>query len=243
METRQVMTPYQIRARAREELTGRWPEIIQLHLIPILLSTFAAGGVYGFNILSFSRLAGTQNEESLLVTFLVTFITIGISYSLLDLIRSRSYKIRPVQDALQVFSNKYFLPIFLIQLLMVLFVTLWSLLLIIPGIIMSYAYSQAFFIYKDRLEEADDPKYYSIALECLAESKDLMRGHKARLFFLHLSFIGWYLLEAVSLGLASLYVRPYLNMAEAVFYADLAEGYEVDKESTASEDAEDFADF
>lgn len=71
---------------------------------------------------------------------------------------------------------------------------------------------------------------------------------KLDLFVLHLSFIGWHLLEAFTLGIAALYVRPYLNTAEAVFYDRLAEkqGRPVSASPhayTTREDEDGFADF
>lgn len=67
-----------------------------------------------------------------------------------------------------------------------LFVTLWSLLLIVPGVIALIRYSQAFFIL------ADDPS--KGIRQCMDESKMMMKGNKAKYFCLNLSFIGWWLL-------------------------------------------------
>lgn len=71
-----------------------------------------------------------------------------------------------------------------------------------------------------------------------------MDGHKLELFFLHLSFFGWYLLEVFTLGIASLYVRPYLNMAEAVFYSRLRYDHkETQFEGEVYEEDEEYDDF
>lgn len=236
----------QIKRDAKEQLSGRWREAILLHLIPVAIAVVFTGGIYGLDLMSLTRLYNTGEQVNFVVNFLVTFISIGISFTLLDMIRSREFIIKPVQHSVQVFSKKYFLPVFIIQLLQVLFVTLWSLLFIIPGIVKSYAYSQAFFIYKDRRNST--PEEYPTSLECITESREMMKGHKLDLFVLHLSFIGWHLLEAFTLGIAALYVRPYLNTAEAVFYERLAqkEGMTIASYTTGdrgNEDGDNFADF
>jgi uncharacterized membrane protein len=98
-------------------------------------------------------------------------------------------------------------------LLMTLFIFLWSLLLIIPGIIKSYAYSQVGFIL------ADDPTL--TYKEALSKSEDMMRGHKLRLFSLQLSFIGWFILGLLTFGIVLIFLTPYYEMTRATFYEDL----------------------
>jgi len=93
------------------------------------------------------------------------------------------------------------------------FIFLWMLLLIIPGIIKSYSYAMAFYIAKDRPNLG--------ASDCLKESARIMNGNKMQLFCLDLSFIGWYLLGALCLGVGTLFVAPYHQMARANFYAEL----------------------
>ena len=98
-------------------------------------------------------------------------------------------------------------------LLLTIFVALWSLLFVIPGIIMAYAYSMAAYV------KVDHPEYSPI--QAIRASAELMRGHKWQLFVLDLSFIGWYLLSFVTFGLASLWVAPYVAASRAEFYQEL----------------------
>ncbi len=98
-------------------------------------------------------------------------------------------------------------------LLATIFVMLWMLLLIIPGIIAAYAYAMTFFII------ADDPTVGS--LEAITRSKLMMRGRKWKLFCLGLRFIGWILLGVLTLGIGMLWVWPYLNTSLAHFYDDV----------------------
>lgn len=102
----------------------------------------------------------------------------------------------------------------LLQLYMALFIFLWSLLLVIPGIIAAYRYAMAPYLM------AADP---SLGVkEAVDLSKQMMKGNKARLFGLHLSFIGWAILTIFTCGIGTLFLRPYTAAAEAAFYLDLA---------------------
>lgn len=91
-----------------------------------------------------------------------------------------------------------------------LFTFLWSLLLIIPGIIKAYSYSMAMYIV------AEDPEIG--AREALKRSQDMMDGHKMELFVLNLSFLGWFLLGALTLGILYIWLIPYRDVTMANFY-------------------------
>ncbi len=103
--------------------------------------------------------------------------------------------------------------IFLTLLLMGIYTYLWTLLLIVPGIIKGYSYSMTPYILKDR----PDLKYNG----AIEESMRMMRGNKMKLFLLDLSFIGWILLCIITLGIALLWVEPYIVSARAAFYEEL----------------------
>ena len=94
-----------------------------------------------------------------------------------------------------------------------LIITLWTFLLIIPGIIKSYSYALAYYI------KAENPEYSW--RECLDESTIMMRGHKMQLFKLQLSFIGWTLLSLLTCGIGLLWVNTYQQTATAIFYEEL----------------------
>ena len=101
----------------------------------------------------------------------------------------------------------------LLALMQTIFVFLWSLLLVIPGIIKAYSYSQCFYI------KADHPDWDW--QQCLNESTRIMQGHKMQLFVLDLSFIGWYIVGAMLLAIGTLWVVPYHNAAKSQFYEAL----------------------
>lgn len=97
-----------------------------------------------------------------------------------------------------------------------LFTFLWSLLFIVPGIVMGYAYSQAIRIMIENPEMSP--------MDCIRASKEMMMGRKMDLFMLHLSFILWILLMIVTCGLAALYVGPYMSVTETNFYHRVKQG-------------------
>lgn len=94
-----------------------------------------------------------------------------------------------------------------------LFIGLWSLLLVIPGIIATYRYAMVFFIL------ADDP--VCGPLEALGRSKVMMRGEKWKFVCLQLRFLGWDVLSILTLGLGFIWVFPYRQITFAQFYENL----------------------
>ena len=108
--------------------------------------------------------------------------------------------------------NQYF-RIFLAELLRGIYILLWALLLIIPGLIKEYSYAMTEFILKDNPEMSGE--------EAICESMRLMQGHKMQLFLLDLSMIGWLILSILTLGIGLLFLMPYNYTAHAHFYEDL----------------------
>jgi uncharacterized membrane protein len=91
-----------------------------------------------------------------------------------------------------------------------LFIFLWSLLLVIPGVIAAFSYAMVPYL----MAEFPDLRL----MDAIRESKRLMRGNKWRLFCLGFSFIGWELLGALTMGIGYFWINPYRQMAETAFY-------------------------
>ena len=106
---------------------------------------------------------------------------------------------------------------FLLGLMETIFIFLWSLLFIIPGIVKSYSYAMAEYI------AVDNPDYDWKA--CIDSSKQMMDGHKMELFLLDLSFIGWYIVGSLACGIGTLWVSAYHMAARTVFYRNLINDY------------------
>lgn len=141
-------------------------------------------------------------------------LLLGLSRFFLKICRKEDAQIK---DLFFAFTNfKYFINALSLSLLSILFIFLWTLLFIIPGIIAALKYSMALYIMSDN-PEID-------AMDAINRSKDLMDGNKSRLFTLYLSFIGWSLLSMFTLGIAGIFVTPYFNTAHCEFYEELALG-------------------
>ena len=94
------------------------------------------------------------------------------------------------------------------------FLLLWTLLLIFPGVIKAYSYRMVPFILRDNPEMS--------AKEVITASRKLMDGHKWNVFVFDLSYIGWFLLSIITLGLLNVFwTEPYRQNANAVIYRSL----------------------
>lgn len=106
-----------------------------------------------------------------------------------------------------------------VMFLQALYISLWTLLFIIPGIVKAYEYMMVPYIV------ADHPDWTSA--EIFAKSKEMMTGNKWKAFVLKLSFIGWKLLAIFTVGLLNIfYVNPYYDLTEAQLYATLKNVYD-----------------
>jgi|WetSurMetagenome_2_1015567.scaffolds.fasta_scaffold31525_3 uncharacterized membrane protein len=103
-------------------------------------------------------------------------------------------------------------------LLMYIYMVLWTLLLIIPGIVKYYSYILTPYILKDYPELSYD--------DAINQSMSMMNGFKSKMFMLDLSFLGWAILCILTLGIGFLWLMPYVHTSHALFYEDLKEYYE-----------------
>ena len=99
-----------------------------------------------------------------------------------------------------------------------LYVLLWSILFIIPGIIKTLAYAMTNYILVDHPELS--------ANKAILLSNEMMKGHKYDLFYLYLSFAGWFLLCILTLGIGYFWLIPYAQTAQASFYQDVKAEWE-----------------
>lgn len=144
-----------------------------------------------------------------LVSFVVTSIlATGLTAYFVKTIRHEQAGIDTLFSYFK-FAVKVFCLYFMTQLL----ISLWTLLFVIPGIIATYRYAMAVYIFIDNPDKG--------VMECISESKQLMIGHKWEFFVLQFSFLLWGCLCVVTCGLASLYVVPYSGLTCAVYYDNL----------------------
>jgi uncharacterized membrane protein len=152
------------------------------------------------------------------IIYLIVGGAVGIGYSNfnLDIIDGREARIGTLFDSFDQWKTG-----FVARLLSSLYVTFWSMLFLIPGVIASYSYSMMHFVM------AENPDMS--ANEAIRESKRLMKGNKWRFFCLQLSFIGWELLAIFfTAGIGLLWVVPYQQAAYAAFYRDICPKQQID---------------
>ena len=130
-----------------------------------------------------------------------------------------------VGDLFQPFQN--FVNTFFAGFLSAIFTFLWSLLFVIPGIVKALSYIMC-----------DHPEY--TGREAIDASREMMRGHKGELFVLQLSFIGWFLLSALTFGLLMFYVMPYYQSTLTEYYRYLKESRSESQDWQPQQPEEDF---
>lgn len=142
----------------------------------------------------------------------VVYALVHVGFNLYGLKVSR----REQTSVMDIFSSfEFFGKVLVIMILQTVFIFLWSLLFVFPGIIAAYRYSQSYYVLYDH------PDYSPY--RCLRESSMIMRGHKMHLLILQLSFIGWLLLSAIVTAIIivpvlSVFVMPYFSITGAHFY-------------------------
>ena len=153
--------------------------------------------------------AGASLIDSLL-RLAMAVVGVGFSLFVMNSVRRSQPALGNLLDGFGMFPRVLFLII-----LQIVFIFLWSLLLVIPGIIAAYRYSFAVYVMIDHPEMS--------AMDCLRESKRLTTGYKRQLFLLDLSFIFWFLLTMIPVVgyIAQVYVTPYMESAKVLYYEQI----------------------
>lgn len=190
----------ELKLSAREALSGRWVFMALMFLlfliiqsIPTMFSSDANEDIQAIDFIGF------------LLNILLLPLAIGWTWLAMSVARKEQAKIVDLFEPYKIFLKAVGLSI-----VQSIFLGLWFLLLIIPGIIKSFSYLMTFYILRD------EP---SIGiLDAITRSRQMMDGHKMEAFMLVLSFIGWFLLGLITIGIAFLWVGPYFSVTLAKFY-------------------------
>ena len=212
------MNRAELKQKAKEQIKGK---IGILFLITLIIGAISglAGGL----------LSIIPGVGPLIVSIvLVPAFSLSMVRVYLMVIRYQDVK---AGDAFSGFND--FWSAFKVTFLVGLFTFLWSLLFYIPGIIKSISYSMSMYVL------ADNPG--KSARECINESKKMTDGHKAELFVLSLSFIGWMFLSALTLGIAYIWVLPYMCATFANAYESLKPACEPELEAPDQQSDEEAA--
>ena len=191
--------------RTRSELKAAALAKCRMNWSPLVLVTLVFIAVC-------AAAAATSFAAFIVDVFVVGPVTIGLYNVFLAYDRDQS-QTSLIEDMFRRGFDKNYLHKVLGYFLMDLFVALWTLLLIIPGIIKGLAYSMTPFI----LEENPELSAY----DAIKYSEKMMMGHKWDLFVLYLSFIGWFILCLFTFGIGFLWLTPYQTLSVCEFYEDL----------------------
>ncbi len=189
-----------MKAHAKEQIKGK---ILILLAIALIISV--ASGAISFILGPVGGIATLLISGP--IAFAQVFIYLGIT---------NKSRVPKVEDLLVGFKDDNFLRTFVAYIRLVVFTFLWSLLFWIPGIIKSISYSQMFYLLAE--DDKLDPG------EAQKQSMEMMEGHKWEYFVLGLSFIPWYLLCGITLGIASIWVVPYVQTTLAEYHVRLVNG-------------------
>lgn len=177
---------------ARASLRGKWPLAIGTFLVYTLITS------------SF----GAMRQAGVIGLLITGPLALGAAMFSLNLSRGREAKLEQLFDGFRLFSKSL-----VTYLLMLLYILLWSLLLIVPGIIAALSYSMSFYIL------ADDPSL--LPRDVLERSKKMMYGYKSKLFGLCILFLLLSILCILTLGIGFLWLIPHANVTMAKFYEDI----------------------
>jgi uncharacterized membrane protein len=178
---------------AKESLKGKWSLAVKATLILFLISL----------------LAGVIPFLGFVARMIITGpLLVGTTIFYLAIARNQDAQLSQLFKGFDDWT-RYFVAYILLGL----YVLLWFLLFIIPGIIYSLAYSQTFFILAE--DDAITPK------EAIKKSRVMMQGYKWKLFKLQLRFVGWALLCVLTLFVGFLWLVPYVQTTLAKFYDDI----------------------
>lgn len=224
------------RFEARRALTGRWGIAVGASFLASLLGGASSNSSVSFNTSSSSTSLEdltssfdslSSDEMTILIAILIlvfgmvlifsialafigSIISIGYSRFNLDLI---DFKNQPNINTLFGYF-RFWKTAICTSLLKGLYVFLWTLLFIIPGIIASYDYAMTDYILAEHPELT--------ATQAIEQSKMMMFGNRFRLFCLELSFIGWDFLCMLTLGIGFIWLIPYKQASYAAFYREIS---------------------
>ncbi len=202
---------------AKKQLAGRWGiPILVTVVITVISAIFAIpdtlqlirngyiSAILNSDYVAASEAVNAANSTSFITSIINMIVSAILEVAAIGVYIKMSRSPEPVSfsDFIEGFNN--WARAALTILWQFLWIFLWTLLFIIPGIIKAIAYSQMFYIIAE-YKEVSVTKAMRISME-------ITKGHKWDLFVLSLSFLGWQILSAFTLGILNFWLTPYINM-------------------------------
>ncbi|MBO1624046.1 DUF975 family protein [Bacillus arachidis] len=195
----------ELKEQALDELDGKWGLAVGITLI----LTFPFLWTYGWS----------EVIESLVIDIIVILmvcpLTLGAYHLALNTVREQTVGIGQLFEWCT--GVKKYIKSILIHLLISIYLALWILLFIIPGIVKCFSYTMTYFILNDHPEFSMN--------QAITESRRMMNGNKMDYFVMCLSFIGWFILSVFTLGIGFLWLIPYFYTTKAAFYEKVSQDY------------------
>lgn len=220
-----MKTNQEYKNMALAALKGNWAPAVVCAIVFIFATCVIISPAYCVNMASFGMapfvnmkpgLLEGLTYSGLLINFLLLYpLMFGYTVAHNDLVVSGDARL--TGNMFRHALNGYLRNV-VAMFLMYLFIFLWALLLVIPGIIKAFAYSMTPFILKDYPELS--------ANQAIDLSIKMMKGRKFDLFWLYLSFIGWFFVCIFTFGIGYVWLAPYLQTSMAAFYQDVKADYE-----------------
>lgn len=212
----------ELRAQARERLEGQWGTFVLMTFLMLVIQTILQiPGYIGslLEILSPENVLASLSFSNIsnILSLLALPLSWGLTVSLLRNHREESVDLENLFDG---FRGGRYTRVFCALFLVNLFTFLWTLLLIIPGIMKAFSYALTPYILLDEPELT--------ARQAITRSCEIMQGRRWKLFCLSLSFIGWGILSLLTFGIGFLWLVPYMNASIAAFYEDARAEYEAE---------------
>ena len=212
----------ELRAQARERLEGKWGTFVLMTFLMLVIQTILQiPGYIGslLEVLSPENVLASLSFSNIsnILSLLALPLSWGLTVSLLRNHREESVDLENLFDG---FRGGRYTRVFCALFLVHLFTFLWTLLLIIPGIMKAFSYALTPYILLDEPELT--------ARQAITRSCEIMQGRRWKLFCLSLSFIGWGILSLLTFGIGFLWLAPYMNASIAAFYEDARAEYEAE---------------
>lgn len=207
-------------------LRGTWAQAIVATFVIMVADVLLDGLAWGFNLLQIKRVFGDGEwAQPMLVGAMILVLLLVLFFLILPLVVNyinsfsnlcyksdkallANLKSISIDDSLHVSVGMFAMSII---------ASICSVAFVVPGVIVSLALFLTPYLLKDYPELS--------VVQTLRLSHKMMKGHKMRLFKLQLSFIGWLLLNILTLGVGTLWLLPYMMTTMAAFYQDVREQY------------------
>lgn len=198
-----MKTNPELRNEAKAFMAGNWKSAVIITLVNVLIIT-------AFELLNIGD--STITKILYFVSLIAVLLPLNYGYLMTFLRFSRGENLA-VENLFAMFKGDYYKKSVVLGLLVGIYTLLWTLLLIVPGLIKSLSYALAPYIMIDNPELS--------AEEAICKSMKMMEGHKMDLFLIQLGYVGLGLLSMLLLGIPLLWLMPYYQVVYAKFYEEI----------------------